>query len=617
MDYGEKELFVDPKTKKHIKKYSYDDEVIYNLLDNREGDPRHIMRTTVLMQDGRHAHAEVWHRQKAAELKEILDELADAQGLPKEMRKEFYATHILNRLLAFEPAKASEKEKIHRLAEKHLRAGEYDQAELARILPEKMTRAKALQLIDVLRSRNPPRSWKALKRRIDTTLGTDDRVGVPDELFQPFLKKRRGETPYFHSALLMFEAYMRYALRKIHMEPAVNEVKPILETMPGKGHAWGPFYMSQREYGERLVNRILGRPSKADVSLDAALERLARLTNGLPLRIPIIRGLFRGRAATRLTTGLLRLQYFRLLGLSIRSTVTNLTQGMNTLAQTGLRNTMTGYLRLMTDPKLWKQMGEEHLMQEFKGFYVGTEPFFAKPLSQVEQLFLRPFQWAEFVNRGAAFAAGMAEGKRAGMSSEMSIRLGHGEVRRYLSRVRPDETQRAFYTSAQLEHARRTVLQTQFGYNPVESSPMFGTPSGRLLFQFWNFPTQHASFFLDGLAAREKLFTLPWFRMLALLGFTVYGGKTLANQFGWDVSNLWSFWGVAPSGFGPNYQAAMDLWAASGGDVQAQRKLPRHIRLRAWDLVDKPFPHSVLPGKPLKKPSGRRQRATRPRRESR
>jgi len=100
---GEKEIFVDPSGRR-VKADSIDDKLIYLLLDNPEGDERHLARPDVRMPDGRRMAPKEWHRDRAKMLKEVLDDLADRQGLEKGRQRKYYATHIMDRLLEQEAA---------------------------------------------------------------------------------------------------------------------------------------------------------------------------------------------------------------------------------------------------------------------------------------------------------------------------------------------------------------------------------------------------------------------------------------------------------------------------------------------------------------------------------
>lgn len=594
MHHGDTTLFRTPQGRRIVLN-GRDDQIIYGLLDNPEGHPRGIDRPEVTLGQGDTAEKvvpEEWHRNVARALQKILEEFADRQGLSLDRRQKFYATHILDRVLALERATPKDLFQIHTLAKKALE-GNYDRDALAAILPRDLTRNKALQLVDMLEGKNRPSTMRALKRRVDTIMGADERKGIPSELWQPYLKERKGGTPYKQSALLMYETYVRYALRKVWLEPAVLAAKPIIESLPRPNTAFGPI-MTQRTYAERVIAHVLGHPTPLDQGANALLESLNQATHGKLMNVPVLWRLFKPNLPTRAAQTLTKIQYLRLLGFAADSALTNLTQGVNTFVKFGALRTMQGYLRLM-DPRFWKRLHEEHLLREFQSFFAGPSPPWAHPLNIIERVALSPFTMAEFVNRGAAFAAGLEDARARGLSDTDAIKLGLGTVSDYLSSQKPTSRRfrehpagatadfafgppsaaDTFYTTPAALEARKNVIETQFGYSPVESAPALGSATGRLAFQFWSYPLQQSAFLFDSIASgiRQGKYA-PAMRALALLGATVTA-PWWDDLFGVDMHNFWSIWSLFPQDFGPTAKQVYLLWRASAGDPEAPRELKR------------------------------------------
>jgi hypothetical protein len=339
------------------------------------------------------------------------------------------------------------------------------------------------------------------------------------------------------------------------------------------------------------------------------------------MKVPLIRSLFGPKPVSGALSIVNRAQYFRLLGFAIDSMVTNLTQGVNTLARYGLRDTLTGYIKLASDPKTWAMVKDEQLTKEFESFVQGPSDVWTKGLSWLEKGALKPFSVAEFVNRGAAFAAGIESARRKGLSFEESIRIGRGKVSDLLIEHKGAEGRKAFYSSEALEHARSGVLRTQFGYSPTEASPMFSTPTGRALLQFWTYPTQQGAVFWDNVVraplpsyrgaktARQAMSEAPFLRHLALLGMMTFGAQQIAQLFGLDVRNVFSFWGIFPQGFGPNAEFVHDLWGTATGDWASRQRIKQDyghaIPIRGPRKFIKYGPAGLLPVRPYEPPGSR------------
>lgn len=607
-----------------MKEGGRDDEIIYKLADNPEGDPEGINRATLTLDSGEVVSPEKWHVARAREWQRIYEGFADRQDLPLDRRQAFYMRHLIDRRLAFEAATPKDVLHIHNAARKALE-GNYDAAKLNAALGKDLKRNKALQILDSLTRKSAPSTMKVLARRIDTILGADEHTGVPKELWIPHLLERRGGTPYKQSAMLAFKAYVPYAMRKIHLEPAVLAAKPIIESLPGKDFSAtiaGVGFQSQRFYGEKYLDSVLGRPTRSDLTADAMMSGLNDLTRGKLLNVPILWRLFKPSLVSRATRSLSQIQYVRLLGFAVDSALTNVSQGVNTAAEYGLRDTFVGYLRL-ADPRLWKELHQEKLLGEFRQIFSGPVAPWEHPLNVIEKAALFPFSIAEFINRGAAFAAGLQSARRLGLSFERAQQVGMGKVSDYLLEnpvkkhgvfdrfLGAPEAAGAFSTSLALTHARAGVLRTQFGYSAAESSPVMRTPIARFAYQFWNYPTRQAAFLFGGAAnAMRSGEHMQFARFLALLGATVTApmwGPALTGQ---DLKGFWSVWSLFPRDFGPNAKLAYYLFKSIPPfeDKDAQRQLQRQLYLkgggfRFFDKVARYGDSAVLPFRPIEEES--------------
>ena len=665
-------IFVDLDGKR-IRRYGRDDAIIFELVNNSGGDPAWIDRPSVTFQTtgrrgfskfkkGEQAAVKEFHRVSARLLREIYEDFRIRQNLRPEQIRRHYMTHTQSRQIDFRPATLKQRSKIHQLAKKHL-GKDYDAVLVAEQLPKKILRNKALQIIDYLEGVRPPKTFKSFKRSVQGMLGADELVSIPRQLRQPYLDPRKGGE-YVESAISSIESYSRYALRKIHLEPTILGLRSLIESMPGKGESY-KIRLTQREYTEQVIANVLGRPSRADVAIDAHIEHMSMMIGQLKANFPVLRfmlaplnpaGRFlqRPRAGTRMTTALNRYQYYLKLGLAADSVLTNLTQIVNTAAYYGVPKTMRGYFTL-ANPFRWGELKRAHLLQEFEHFFTGPQSVWKPTVGRLEKAVLSAFKAAEFVNRGAAYFAGLADAKARGLSFEHGVKLGMGKTSEFIKKNMPEHFQDTFYTSEAEWAARKGVIETQFGYSPTESSPVFSRPGGRVMFQFWNYPTQQSAFLWDGVAGRlatrgtKGARAASSLRFFALLGFAGWvAGPVFRNLLNTDVDNIWSVRGILPRGPGPNVMLAWYLWNTvldSDWSAKARARqelgaygegliLPRASRkagyvipvLNIGKLPDEMRTHKslgedsiyrVLPVRPLDEPSSGRRGRRRKRRQRR
>jgi hypothetical protein len=633
---AEHNIFRDDR-KKLIHKGSRDSAIIFELWNNTEGDPKYLERKTITMQtkggglrrgkwaEGEKIEPQEHHRRAARRLVELFEELADRQGLLEELRKTYYAPHtgpreILHRVMDLSTATPGDRSTLHKLAEKHVK--DYDRAEVEKLLPDDMSRARVLQVVDMIRGTRP-RSLKNFRHKLSTIMASNEKLSLPDEHwkpYQPHLKERRGG-PYFEDAVLAYETYARYALRKIWLEPTVNRIRPQIEHL-GESKK-GIVKWTQRAYAEEWINQVLGRPKALEQAWQLRQEQLA-MKLGEAANLPVIRRLFRPAPAARLSMMVNRYQYYRLLGFALDSALTNFTQGVNSWAMFGFTPTVGGYARLFGNPKnLWwlvkgtvpgvqrvrnlamreaqdpgvlKFKGKAHGYQplpEFAEMFTGVNPLRAitqAPLMLVERLALSPFTAIEYVNRGAAYLSALSEAKSKGLSFEKAVKLGEARESEFIKKYFPEHFRDTFYVSEAEWHARARVLETQFGYSKAESSPVLGTPLGRVGLQFFSYPTQQAAMFADGMKGKFGESRMRQLRFMALFGMMVAGGnEALERMFGVDVSNLWSIRGIVPRGPGPNILALWWLWSGVMGDEANMQKLTREYGTPASSELDVPL----------------------------
>jgi hypothetical protein len=209
---------------------------------------------------------------------------------------------------------------------------------------------------------------------------------------------------------------------------------------------------------------------------------------------------------------------------------------------------------------------------------------------------LAPFTLVEYINRGTSYLAALSEAQAKGLSFKQTMRLGTGEKSRFLEKYLPEEACKTFSTSEAEWHARQRVMETQFGYSVVESSPIFRTPARKVALQFFSYPTQQAALLFDGLRGKVEPGAYARIRFAALIGWTAFAGSYLADKmFGIDVDNLWSVRGVVPRSPGPNFMLGLWLWGALFGDWESAARLKREYGTPDKSPIDVPLSGLWIP----------------------
>lgn len=272
---------------------------------------------------------------------------------------------------------------------------------------------------------------------------------VPGSVYDPFLLERLGAKGYVEDTWRALDAYVKRAVRKANMDPALDMMKRASSRLED----------SQLEYVKRLGARINMRPTEWDNLLDNTIKQLI--------------GYRFGQRPTAVISGTLRRMVYRgALGLNINSAVKNLTQGVNTFAKLGARDTLTGYIKLLK-PGVSKELVESGILRES---FIQDRTLSAtkQMLQKIDKGLFAMFQLAEKVNRGSAYFG----------AKNKALRKGLNEVEA-------------------MNFAKKMVRDTQFVFGSIDTPVAMQGDIAKMLFQFGSFSQKQIEFLGEMAKNRE------------------------------------------------------------------------------------------------------------------
>lgn len=272
---------------------------------------------------------------------------------------------------------------------------------------------------------------------------------VPGSVYDPFLEKRLGKKGYLEDTWQALDAYVKRAVRKSNMDPALEQMK----------RASVHLEESQLNYVQRLGSRINMRPTEWDNLLDNTIKQIA--------------GYRFGQRPTAYISGTLRKMVYRgALGLNINSAVKNLTQGVNTFAKLGVRDTLMGYTNLLK-PGMGKELEESGILRA--GFIQDRTLSATKQMLQrADKGLFAMFELAEKINRGSAYFGAKASAVRKGLSEEQAVKF-----------------------------AKETVRDTQFQFGAIDTPVAMQGDIAKTLLQFGSFSQKQIEFLTEMASKKE------------------------------------------------------------------------------------------------------------------
>ncbi len=407
----------------------------------------------------------------ANEIKDYLAEWADRLGLPEDNRISHYITHVFG-------LSGTEKE--------------FDE-ELAKIIKDK----------------------------------------VPGSVYDPFLQERLGAKGYIEDPFVALDAYVKRAVRKANMDPALDRLKTEADRLED----------SQRTYLKKYAQQVNMRPSEVDTLIDNAIKQVVGYKFGQ-------------RPVAVLSRMARQLVYRSILGLNIGSAVKNLTQGVNTYAKLGERYTATGYIKILT------HFGDQELKDSgiFKQDYIQDRTLSAtkKGIEKVDKALFAAFDLAEKINRGAAYWGAKSKAINTGKSEEEAI-----------------------------QYAKKVVRDTQFNFGSVDTPVMLNSDIAKILTQFMSYGTKQTEFATEMIKNKEWVGIIRYIVASFALLYTVGETFNLKAQDFIPVTTFTKF-GLPPTVAFPKaiYDALIDAPDSFGNKRTTEKKVT--------DVISKaPIPASL------------------------
>ncbi len=315
---------------------------------------------------------------------------------------------------------------------------------------------------------------------------------VPGSVYDPFLEKRLGAKGYVQDTWRALDAYIKRAVRKANMDPALEILKRDSARLED----------SQLQYVIKLGARINMRPTDWDNLLDNTIKQLV--------------GYKFGQRPTAVISGTLRRMIYRgSLGGNISSAIRNLTQGVNTFAKLGTRDTLNGYIKLM-NPGMSKELTESGILKE--SFIQDRTLSSTKQLLQkVDKGLFAMFELAEKINRGSAYFGAKAKALRGGASEQVAI-----------------------------DYAKKMVRDTQFVFGSIDTPVAMQGDIAKTIFQFGSFSQKQTEFLLEMAKNKEYVGIVRY--IIAALA-VVYTVGQVFNIQGKDFNplNYFSRFGKPPA----------------------------------------------------------------------
>lgn len=317
-----------------------------------------------------------------------------------------------------------------------------------------------------------------VKKEFDPNLAKLIAEDVPGSVYDPFLQKRSGAIGYKEDVWGALDAYIKRATRKEAMDPALFDLK-------NKGEFLD---LDSYNYVKKYADRINLRPTDVDNLLDNFIKTT-----------PI--GYKLGQRPTNRITRTWRNAIYRgTLGLNVGSALRNLTQGMNTFAKLGSKNTFKGYATLFkkmaaNDLDELNKVGvlQDNIVQDrAKNIFKGLG-------EKSEKVLWSFFDMAEKINRGSAYFGAKAEALSRGMKKDAAI-----------------------------EYAKKIVRDTQFTFGSIDTPVALSSDLAKTVAQLQNFNIKQTEF-LAGMIKNKEYGGLVRF-----LGASVFMAATFGKLFGMD-----------------------------------------------------------------------------------
>lgn len=304
-----------------------------------------------------------------------------------------------------------------------------------------------------------------LKKEFDEDLVKIISDKQPSEVYDPFLQERLGAKGYKQDTWAALDAYIKRGVRKANMDPALEILKKDAEHLEDYS----------AKYVQRYAEGINFRPTEIDTGMDNFLKNL-----------PIIGYKFGQRPTMNITRSLRQMIYRGTLGGNVTNAMKNLTQGVNTYSVLGEKYTTLGYIKLMTNRSLGKELQEvgvlgQDMIQDRN--LTTNQAFWSKFWEKFDSGLFMLQKSTEFINRGAAYAGA----KTKALDGNVSIK----DLEKALGKKITDPN---VSLEDAIEYAKSVVRKTQFNFGSIDAPVAMRGDIAKSIFQLTTFPIKQAEF---------------------------------------------------------------------------------------------------------------------------
>lgn len=428
-------------------------------------------------------------------------------------------------------------------------------------------------------------------REIPTELmdHVDSRVYFRHLQGRQFANRMAGQqAPLFSEGMRL---YLRGMARKQFMEPALTEGEALARSLD----------KTKQAYWADWKRLLKGQRVKEGRSLDGWINKAVA-----KVQMKTGKKILPHNAATKTSLAMTRMWIRGILGASMGSMFTNLTQSINTATRAGVLDTMRGfmYMRTKEGRALAKelQLGDDFLAVMEKDLPSAVR--LPKRLEQAKEtlntrlmaasdggvqtlddIVMAPMLYAENTNRGIALWTGITRAMRKrGLTPGKNLD------------GLPVETREAI-----LREAMDLVEETQFIYGVMGTAPRFSGPAGRFVMTLSSFAPKQAAFLIRQLKDDPTGIA----RFFAMSGFMT---RLSRETMGVDSESVWGFGFIPPEVetfpfTSPQIQVLYNLWQygsndpSRGGDpFEQQRALTNMIKTTGM-LIPGPLglPQEAIP----------------------
>ena len=368
-----------------------------------------------------------------------------------------------------------------------------------------------------------------VQKEFDDDLARIIRDKIPGSVYDPFLQERLGGQGYVQDVWRALDAYVKRGTRKFNMDPALSKMALAGEKLD----------IQSFNYVKSLGDRINMRPTDTDVLVDNLIKQT-----------PI--GYKYGNRPVAVISRKIRQTIYRsTLGLNLGSALKNLTQGANTYAELGEKNTVKGYMDLArrgTKELYDEGVLDDNLIQDRK--FNAVKSFWEK----ADKGLFYFFETAEKINRGSAYYGAKAKAIGEGMDERQAV-----------------------------EYAKELVRKTQFAFGSIDAPVALSGDVAKTFTQLQSYTIKQSEFLADKAMKKD------------LAGLMRYAG---ANMF--MVFTVGQALGMKPQDMVPSFRLETPLFKV-GGAIKDSLSLDPDTRQQGQDDFVKSMYLGVPAGSQIKK----------------